>query len=70
MLQRGSSFGVILGFLMSIVYVGLGVFLFASGRIFNLTDFQKYGLGFILVVYGLFRWFRTMKVKKENEEDE
>jgi len=66
MLLNGLSIGIILGFVMSFVYTGLGLFLLITDHVFNFSAFQKLGLGLILITYGFFRLYRTLKQKKEN----
>jgi len=66
------SIGIIFSFIISCVYAGLGLFLLITDNVFSLSGFQKSGFGLILIAYGIFRLYRTLKQKKENdfEEDE
>jgi hypothetical protein len=66
MLFNGFSIGVLFGFVMSFLYTGLGLFLLITDQILIFSDFQKFGLGLILILYGFFRLYRTLKQKKEN----
>ncbi len=70
MFFRGLSLLSVFGFTMSFIYAGLGVFLFFVDNIFNFSDFQQLGLGLILLAYGLFRFYTTLKKKRENELEE
>lgn len=65
------SFSVIARFVMSLVYLGCGIFLLAGNNIFYFSDFQKYGLAAILIAYGLFRFYSAWKkMKEESQEDD
>lgn len=66
MLHNGYSIGVIFGFVMSFMYTGFGLFLLITDQVFIFSDLQKFGLGLILILYGFFRFYRTLKQKKEN----
>jgi len=60
------------GYLMPLAYVALGLFFILSERMkeyFNAPT-QRYGIGGILIVYGLFRSFRILKLKKDAKKDE
>jgi len=54
---------------MSFIYVGAGVLLLFSKIFFNFSDLQKFGMGFILILYGTFRFYQVLKKKKEHEEN-
>ena len=60
--------------LMVMAYIGFGIFiLFFSKNIIDLKDFQRIGLGIVLIIYGAYRSYRAYKKKfinneKENEE--
>ena len=60
----------ILGFAMSIIYTGVGMYLLIGNNIFNFSKLQKIGFGTLLVVYGLFRFYVALKKKRESEMDE
>ncbi len=66
MFLNGFSIGVIFGFVISFAYTGLGLFLLITDHIFNFSALQKNGLGIILISYGFFRLYRTLKQRKEN----
>jgi cadmium resistance protein CadD (predicted permease) len=55
---------------MSVVYIGLGIYLLTAKNIFSFSSFQQCGFGIILIIYGLFRFYLTLKKKKESESDE
>jgi hypothetical protein len=55
---------------MAVIYLGCGIFLLIGNNIFNFTDLQKYGLGVILVVYGIFRVFISIKKIKETQNED
>lgn len=55
---------------MSMVYIGLGIFLLTAKNIFNFSSFQQTGFGLVLILYGLFRFYHTLKKKKERESEE
>lgn len=57
-------------FIMSIIYLGSGIFLLVGNNIFNFSDFQKIGLSIILITYGLFRFYRSLKIMKEEKGEE
>ena len=60
--------------LMVLAYLGLGIFiLFFSKNTLDLKDFQRIGLGIVLIVYGIYRSYRAYKKnfntnEQENEE--
>jgi hypothetical protein len=60
--------------IMVLAYLGFGVFiLFFSKNILELKDFQRIGLGVVLIIYGTYRSYRAYKKnfinnEKENEE--
>jgi hypothetical protein len=66
------SFSIILSFAISIVYLGFGIFLIVGNNIFVLSRLQRLGFGLVLLAYGLFRFYRTLKKKRESdiEDDE
>lgn len=55
---------------MSVVYLGAGVFLLAGNNIFDFSEFQRIGLGLILITYGCFRFYSALKKKRAGENDE
>lgn len=56
---------------MPVIYFGSGIFLLLGKNIFNFSEFQKIGLGIILVAYGLMRfYFAIKKMKEEKNENE
>lgn len=57
-------------FIMSIIYLGSGIFLLVGDNIFNFPDFQKIGLAIILISYGSFRLYRSLKKMKEEKDEE
>lgn len=63
-------FSVIASFTMSLVYLGCGIFLLAGNNIFDFSNFQKYGLAAILIVYGLFRFYSAWKKMKEDSQED
>jgi hypothetical protein len=64
------SLTLIFSFIMSIVYLGAGVFLLLGKNIFQFTDFQRLGLVVIFISYGLFRFVNTVRKQKEITLDE
>jgi hypothetical protein len=58
------------GLLMSVIYSGLGIFLILSGPVYIFTPFQQYGVGTILLVYGVYRFYRAYKRRKDEIIDE
>jgi hypothetical protein len=64
------SLTLIFSFIMSIVYLGAGVFLLLGKNIFQFTDFQRLGLAVIFISYGLFRFVNSVKKQKEITLDE
>jgi uncharacterized membrane protein HdeD (DUF308 family) len=58
---------------MSVVYSGLGIYLILSGPVYIFTPFQQYGVGTILLLYGVFRFYKAYRRRKDeldNREDE
>lgn len=55
---------------MAIIYLGCGMFLLIGNNIFDFADFQKYGLGVLLLVYGIYRLFIALKEIKESKYEE
>jgi hypothetical protein len=51
---------------MSFVYMGSGIFLLIGKNIFQFTDFQRIGLTILLIGYGVYRFFNTIKKHKES----
>ena len=60
----------ILGFAMSFVYLGIGIFLLISNELLNFSSLQQKGLGAILLLYGCARFYVALKKKRESEIDE
>jgi hypothetical protein len=60
----------IFGFAMSIVYIGIGLYILIWNNIFNFSNLQQIGFGSIIIVYGLFRFYITLKKKREEELDD
>jgi hypothetical protein len=65
------SISIIARTVMALIYLMSGIFLLIGNNIFNFTDFQKYGLGVLLVAYGIYRLYISLKKIKEikNEEE-
>ncbi|MFY7828555.1 MAG: hypothetical protein ACOVQ4_15615 [Flectobacillus sp.] len=67
---------IIIAGLMSIAYVGIGVFLIvvpdsAFAQVFFPNVKWSYAWGAILIIYGLYRGWRAIeKYKEDNEEEE
>ncbi len=55
---------------MPIVYLGCGLFLLIGKNIFDFTDLQKYGLSIIMIGYGIFRLFISVKKIREMRNEE
>jgi len=51
------------------MYFGAGMFLILGKNIFNFSDFQRIGLGMILLAYGTFRTYSSVKKIREKEEE-
>lgn len=64
------SLSVIARIVMSMVYLGAGIFLLAGNNIFDFSDFQKYGFSGVLIVYGLIRFYLSLKKIKEDKEND
>lgn len=62
----------ILNFIMALFYISLGAFLLLKENIYNFSSIQKYGVGIILLGYGIFRLYRSIIKSKEEayHEDE
>jgi hypothetical protein len=52
---------------MSFLYIGLGIFILLADKILSFSSFQQLGVGLILIIYGLFRFYNTLKKKRERE---
>jgi hypothetical protein len=52
---------------MSFLYTGLGIFFLAADNVLNFSSFQQFGVGLILIIYGLFRFYIALKKKRESE---
>jgi len=61
------SFLSTLGFVMSVLYMGLGIYFIVAENVFNFSSFQQIGFGVILISYGFFRFFVALKKKRESE---
>jgi hypothetical protein len=63
----------VFNYIMSAIYLLTGLFLLLKGW-FVLDRLQNYGLGILLIVYGIFRAYRiyssVMVAKSEKEETE
>lgn len=53
---------------MATIYLACGVYLLIGNNIFNFSDFQKTGLGSLLIAYGSFRMYTALK--KRNEQND
>ena len=51
------------------MYLGAGMFLILGKNIFNFSDFQRIGLGLILLTYGTFRTYSSIKKIRDQEEE-
>jgi len=59
------------GYLMPLAYIALGLFFMLSERMKeNFIPSQRYAIGGVIIVYGLFRSFRILKSKKDDKKDE
>jgi hypothetical protein len=65
--NKSVSFLNSIGFAMSVIYVGLGIFFIVAENILNFSKFQQIGFGVILISYGLFRFYVALKKKRESE---
>jgi len=52
---------------MSFLYAGLGIYVLLADTILNFSSFQQLGVGLILIIYGLFRFYNALKKKRESE---
>jgi len=50
-----------------LLYIGLGLYLLIEPHSFNLPGSAQLILGIVLVVYGLYRVFRTIKKLKDSK---
>ncbi len=59
------------GYLMPFAYIALGIFFIFSERAKeNFIPTQRYAVGGLVIVYGLFRTFRMIKSIKDAKKDE
>lgn len=61
-------FSEIINISMATIYLACGVYLLIGNNIFNFSDFQKTGLGSLLIAYGSFRMYTALK--KRNEQND
>ena len=57
----------ILGFVMSVLYMCLGIYFIVAENVFNFSGFQQIGFGVILISYGFVRFYVALKKKRESE---
>jgi hypothetical protein len=60
---------VLLRLVIGAVYLCCGAALLMSRELFNLTPLQRTLFGTALILYGGFRLYRGIKLKKQNEEE-
>ena len=61
----------LIGIIMPIAYIGVGLFVLLSERTKeSLLPTQRYSLGGLIIVYGIFRAYRLIKTQKVNDEDQ
>ena len=60
-----------MGILMPLAYIGVGFFVLLSERTNEtLLPAQRYSLSGLIVIYGIFRTYRLIKVQKDENKDE
>jgi len=64
------SLRVITGFIMSVIYAGLGIYLLISGPVLVFSPLQQYGIGAVLILYGSVRFYSANRRRKEDEISE
>jgi hypothetical protein len=52
---------------MSLVYLAAGLYLLLSGSFINLSDVHRYGIGAMLIIYSVFRFYRAVIKKREDD---
>lgn len=63
-----AKFMVFFGYLMSIIYIGLGVSLFIPG-IFKIESWEmKFAFGIFLIAYGFYRLVKQITKKTEHTD--
>lgn len=67
---RFLNLSAIVNIIMAIIYMASGVFLLLGENIFNFSEFQKSGIGILLILYGLFRTLNFLKKSREQKDDE
>ena len=60
----------IFGLAMAVVYTLLGLYLLIQQEVLNFSKLQRIGLGIILIMYGLFRFYKVKKKYEETDENE
>lgn len=68
--STNSILGVTFGIFMVIVYVGMGVLMFIN--FFNWTNdwaWTRWVVGAVLIVYGIFRGYRTYVTFKRHDQE-
>ncbi len=58
------------GFVMSLIYLSVGLVLILSENVAGITGIQKNGLALLIFIYGSFRMYRFLKNRKEESDDE
>lgn len=61
----------LIGILMPIAYIGVGCFVLLSERTKELMQpTTRYMLSGLLIIYGIFRTYRIIRLQKNKDEDE
>ncbi|WP_044173082.1 hypothetical protein [Flectobacillus major] len=66
---------IIISALMSLAYVGIGIFLVifpksAFAQVFFPSDWWSYAWGAVLIIYGIYRGWRAYEKYKEDSSDD
>jgi threonine/homoserine/homoserine lactone efflux protein len=73
-MKQRLSLLTITGFIMSVIYTGLGIYLIISGPVLVFSPVQQYGIGAVLIFYGSVRFYSANRRRKdelsEDEEDD
>jgi hypothetical protein len=63
-----SKFMGIFGYLMAVIYIGLGVMLFIPGVYSNIPGVLKFSFALFFIAYGFFRLVKLITRKSEQND--
>ncbi len=69
-MKSGNKVLNIFGIVMAAVYTLLGIFMLIQKQVLNFSELQRIGLGIVLILYGIFRFYKVKKKSQESDEFE